>query len=140
MIHRSCGSARNQRTTGGSRRDDRRAAGVSHILSAEEGEGRTVQRVERTRLEEFESYLTVERGKRKKKRARERLRECEETGGLGRKSLDKRVQETLLSKYSPRLPEIAPTTLDNSISCQRLLLRILFSFFFAPKSCGAHKS
>lgn len=41
-------------------------SGVSHILSAEEGEGGRVKRVEKTRVEEFESYLMVERGKRKK--------------------------------------------------------------------------
>lgn len=41
------------------------SSGVSHILSAEEGEGGRVKRVENTRPEEFESYLTVERGKRK---------------------------------------------------------------------------
>lgn len=51
--------------------------------------------MERTRVEEFESYLTVERGKRKKK-PRERLRECKGTVGLERKSLDNRVQETLI--------------------------------------------
>lgn len=41
--------------------------GFSHPLSGGVGgrEGGRVKRVERTRVEEFESYLSVERGKRK---------------------------------------------------------------------------
>lgn len=103
-------------------------SGVSHILSAEQAEGgRRAKRVERTRVEEFESYLTE---------GTEKKTQGTSAGVQGNRWAANREfgQQSAGNadlKILPRLPEIAPTTLDNSISCRKLccafLLKVLRS-------------
>lgn len=135
VIYRSCGSVRNQRTNGGSRWDNQRAAGFLTSSQQRRGEGRTVQRVERTRLEEFESYLTVERGKRKKPG---------NVCGSVRKPVgwEERVwTRERRKRWFQNTPSAARNSLDNFGQLDQLSETfVALFFFFAPKSCGAHKS
>lgn len=85
--------------------------------------------MERTRAEEFESYLTVERGKRKNQG-----NVCGSVKKpVGREgSLDNRVRGNTDLKILPRSPEIDSTTLDNSVSWSETLLHFLWK-----KTCAA---